>query len=408
MNEALFLKAKPRKKFPVALTFGFISCILLAMLANVVFNRAVDGRWLSPTSTSTNGAGALAAIVQNRGVELRHIDTQEKFSQISEIISQETLKDTDSAETRKEAVTILVINPDSLSAPEVSELLETGANIVLITKNYFWNLNDWGFSSNELLVDREAADNSPVKANCADSRAVSAKTIEPIDKLFAYNSSSISTSCFTLGNETGTDNLAVLLTSKKFPQVSALSTGTIWENKNLQKAGNAALALNFLGQSKYLFWIENYSSFGNETEPLSEFTIPWLNVLFTSSLFCVLWLLLYQARRFGKLVPEPMPVIVPAGEADLGRAQLYRASRDFPHLAKIKRANFIASYSTKYGLTYQSSSEQISGVFAQQSGNSTTLINELLFTRTIRTENDLQKLEKELQQLHQQLQKDSL
>lgn len=104
-------------------------------------------------------------------------------------------------------------------------------------------------------------------------------------------------------------------------------------NKQLDKHGNASLALQLLGSRQNLVWYlpSPAESTGGDNDSSFFSLLPsgwyWGTVqLSVAALLAAVW----RARRLGRLVPEQLPVSVPASETTEGRARLYRraAARD--------------------------------------------------------------------------------
>ncbi|MFF4607982.1 DUF4350 domain-containing protein [Streptomyces sp. NPDC001339] len=98
-------------------------------------------------------------------------------------------------------------------------------------------------------------------------------------------------------------------------------------NQHLAEDGNASLALQFLGSRTHLIWylpsVSDPSSVpDNERGFLDLIPAGWrwaLLQLALASVCAALW----RARRLGPLVPEKLPVTVPAAETTEGHARLY-------------------------------------------------------------------------------------
>ena len=98
------------------------------------------------------------------------------------------------------------------------------------------------------------------------------------------------------------------------------------ENDQLAKAGNAALALNLLGQHARVVWHVPSLDDLPEGEPASfwELVPGWFKALLLQVGLAVVLLALWRGRRLGPVVPEPLPVVVRAAEATEGRGRMYR------------------------------------------------------------------------------------
>ncbi|GAA4677539.1 DUF4350 domain-containing protein [Streptomyces chumphonensis] len=99
-------------------------------------------------------------------------------------------------------------------------------------------------------------------------------------------------------------------------------------NATLDEQGNASLALQLLGTREHLVWYlpspTDPAAEASGDESMADLLPPgWLwgaVQLFLAAVFAALW----RARRLGPLVPERLPVSVPAAETTEGRARLYR------------------------------------------------------------------------------------
>ncbi|XCB30658.1 hypothetical protein RQN30_04555 [Arcanobacterium hippocoleae] len=185
-------------------------------------------------------------------------------------------------------------------------------------------------------------------ARCNFAPAVRAEKIGPVQDIFTGFDFS-EAACFRTDSRNGTkEAAAALISSAKYPNVYAFSAPVTFTNAFLAHAGNAAFALNLLGAKPTLYWVENYSSpeqFDDNSNPADSAELPeWISIFAIASLLSGFWFVLYQGRRFGKLVPEPLPVVVPSGETDFGRAQLYAQGKDFTYLARIIRNEFLMKY----------------------------------------------------------------
>lgn len=103
------------------------------------------------------------------------------------------------------------------------------------------------------------------------------------------------------------------------------------QNGNLNKDGNASLALQLLGAHPELVWylpsLDDSSALDGGQQTFFDL-VPegwtWaLRQLFIAALIAAAW----RARRLGPVVAERLPVVVRAAEATEGRARLYRRAR---------------------------------------------------------------------------------
>ncbi|MFJ8044971.1 DUF4350 domain-containing protein [Kitasatospora sp. NPDC096147] len=109
-----------------------------------------------------------------------------------------------------------------------------------------------------------------------------------------------------------------------------LGSGRFLSNERLTEQGNASLALGLLGSRHQLVWyLPDYSaaSRGEQPKSLTDH-IPagwdWAALqLAVAALLAALW----RARRLGPVVTEELPVVVRATETTEGRARLYQRAK---------------------------------------------------------------------------------
>lgn len=435
-NYAQISSNSQNKKFSSLLILLLISTILVIIFINIFLPQDSDGRFLSAHSSKPNGANALTTILTNHGVELFEVTAQD---QLAKIPSQST---------------VVIVNPDQISEKDIATLQESGAQILLLVHQYGYFLPNWGInaitiSANDSSKNLQTPDidtkdlsttktkNSPFEspqntyfkqhqngetlfAKCDFSPATIAQKIAPIEYLFQDYENSKNTCFWKTNNSTSNSRVsAALINAPENPRIFAFSAPIIFSNTFLKTEGNAAFALNFLGKYQQIYWIENYHTphpnQGN-ADFLENASIPaWISISGISLSFIGIWWLLYRARRFGKLVAEPMPVVVPSSESDFGRAQLYAQSKDYPYLARVLRNNFLYTYGSKLtgnswgnspNLTHANKQEtvkQIIDSLQSHTGFSPEFLNDLLFNRKISSKTDLCKLHTELASLAKEL-----
>ncbi|NKE61912.1 DUF4350 domain-containing protein [Lentzea sp. PSKA42] len=119
--------------------------------------------------------------------------------------------------------------------------------------------------------------------------------------------------------------------------VTMIGHGGIFTNRSLDEEGNAALALSLLGQHERLVWYLPSAADRSQQKSLTDL-IPdgWKFGAVQLGIAAVV-IALWRARRLGRVVPEPLPVIVRAAETVEGRARLYRRSHASAHAASVLR-----------------------------------------------------------------------
>ncbi|HEU5156247.1 MAG TPA: DUF4350 domain-containing protein [Streptosporangiaceae bacterium] len=111
-------------------------------------------------------------------------------------------------------------------------------------------------------------------------------------------------------------------------------------NEGLADRGNAALAMNLVGERSAAVWLMPPLRGPGGTPDKSFYDLVPLGVKLAVLQLCLAVLLtaLWRARRLGPIVAEPLPVVVRSAEAVEGRARLYRSRRARDRAAEALRA----------------------------------------------------------------------
>lgn len=161
----------------------------------------------------------------------------------------------------------------------------------------------------------ESGDSLELPADCSVPAAERAETIRASGIGYSTISGEI---CFDAG-ETGAGLVQLEVDGR---QVSVLGAGTVLQNGEITRAGNAALALGLLGEYSTLVWYQPTPA--DLTSPsLGELTPDWVNPIAWLAVLVGLAAAFWRGRRFGPVVIENLPVVVKTTETMEGRARLY-------------------------------------------------------------------------------------
>ncbi len=105
-------------------------------------------------------------------------------------------------------------------------------------------------------------------------------------------------------------------------QVSVLGAGSVLQNGEITRAGNAALALGLLGENATLVWYQPTPA-DLSAPTIAELTPDWVNPVAWLAVLVGLAAAFWRGRRFGPVVIENLPVVVKTTETMEGRARLY-------------------------------------------------------------------------------------
>jgi len=108
-----------------------------------------------------------------------------------------------------------------------------------------------------------------------------------------------------------------------------------------------------LGRHAKLTWyVPSPSDLGESASgpSLGDLLPPWTGAVALQLALVAVVAALWRARRLGRLVTEPLPVIVRAAETTRGRGRLYRRSRVYGHAAAALRAGVATRAAARVGL----------------------------------------------------------
>ena len=123
-------------------------------------------------------------------------------------------------------------------------------------------------------------------------------------------------------------------------EVVLIGTTDLIVNSRITEADDAAIALRTLGHSPRVVWYvpdlldAPTASAGQGDDPILP---PWLGAMVLLATVAMLALMWWRGRRLGRLVQEPLPVLVRAIETTEHRARLYRKAADNERASAVLR-----------------------------------------------------------------------
>ncbi|MFI9046823.1 DUF4350 domain-containing protein [Streptomyces sp. NPDC053427] len=307
---------------------GPLLALLLLVVTGLILTALQSGERygrLDPRSADRTGSRALAQLLAAQGVTTQVVTTSEEAAAASG-------PDT----------TLLVTDPDLLTTRQLTGLrtatAHTSGRIVLLApgpialKAFTPGVTTASQADN---TARRPACSLPAARRAGDALLGGRRYVAPdgtADR--CYLSGGLPTLLRLPAPDAGRDT--VLLGSPDFLY-----------NHRLAERGNASLALQLLGAHKHLIWYLPSLSDPASSDPASAQDdqrgfldlIPsgwsWgLLQLAFAAVFAALW----RARRLGPLVPERLPVTVPAAETTEGHARLYEQANARDRASAVLRA----------------------------------------------------------------------
>lgn len=174
------------------------------------------------------------------------------------------------------------------------------------------------------VTDARRAERDLVATDCRTSDVRSGETLSRSQ--VEYRSSLADATCFTH------DGSSVYLSMARhggIPPMVLLGSTSAPANDQVTDAANAAILLRTLGHSSRVVWyIPSREDVPAGDSGIVSLLPRWLGPVLALGGVAFLGLVLWRGRRFGRLVPEPLPVVVRAVETTESRGRLYRRARD--------------------------------------------------------------------------------
>lgn len=313
-----------------------VAALLVVVAAGVaVLNAPASTAPLDPRSTQPDGTHALVALLEDQGIDVA------------------ATADPAEAASQPAATTVVVTFPERLTADRLEALAASPADLVLVGAH--------ASSLSALPVPVRATGTVPAgrlaDPGCALPAARRAGAAEVGGQLMvpALGGPALPSGapggpgCYRHDGSAGGAALLTFVAGDR--RIVLLGDATPLTNGHLAREGNAALATGLLGARPRLVWLTPPvpASAGGNASPgsLVPDSVRWAVVQLAVA---VVVLALWRARRLGRVVVEPLPVVVRASEAVEGRGRLYRRTRARARAASSLRAAAGARLTTALGL----------------------------------------------------------
>ncbi|WP_159448732.1 DUF4350 domain-containing protein [Demequina sp. NBRC 110053] len=356
-------RARSRPLVPI------LSALFVIFIATLVLtSRPEDTTTLSIDNSAEDGTRAVAQILRAQGVDVRQTPTM-AGARIDDP-SRTTLVLADAGELMDYQIDAVADYPGDIA------LIRPGQDLLAALET--------GLTADPTL-DAEVQ-----SAQCADADAIAAESVATLDTVLSGGDSGGAELCFV--NADGAGAYAVIDGERR---VSVLGSWPIITNDHLDEHGHAALSLRMLGRHETLVWYvgdpydvstltwEGSSGDGKapptEVEANPDFlppgTIPVLFILALTVAVAAMW----RARRFGRLVREPLPVEVRASESTRGRARLYRRARASGRAAAAMRARAALRMGRRLGVPRSADRAAIVGAIARAAERDPRDVDRILY-----------------------------
>jgi Domain of unknown function (DUF4350) len=333
-----------------------VGLVVVTGTAAVLAQPRSAGGVLDPASAAPDGARALAQVLGRHGVRVARVERVE-----------------DAAGAATSGTTLLVVDGDVLAPDRLERLAATAADLVLVEPD--------APVLAALAPDLAAAgtaDDEVRPAGCPDADARAAGSALAGGHLVRRLGRG-GTLCFADTRDRDAASYAV--TSAGGRPVTVVGQGGVLANRHLAQDGNAALALRTLGAHPEVVWLmaSPLDRSGDAEVSPTDLLPPWVPWAVLQTAVVAVLAMAWRARRLGRLVPEPLPVVVRSAETVEGRARLYRNARASAAAYEALRAGALARLLPAIGLGGEPDYRAVVEVVAARSGRPADEVHALLY-----------------------------
>lgn len=322
--------------------------VLLAALTAVA--RDTDGpssAELDPTSATASGAKALVRVLEQRGTDVRVVDSADGITGGTVFVddAQTALDPAVARRIARQASHVVLVSTDPATLDAFGLDVEPAAQV----------------GGTDTVSTRSCDIPAAARAGRVTTAGVGYRVLDgdpvPAD----------TTLCAPNGS--GADrSYGLVRTSTRGGDVTLVGTTAAFRNDTVTTAGDAALALGLLGGDDSLTWYTPQPGTADAAPTLGTLAPPWVpSVLVLLGLVAVaagIW----RGRRLGPLVVERMPVVVRAAETTEGRARLAARTRDRTHALDTLRVAAVRRIGQRLGLPRSSHVDEVVRAAARATG----------------------------------------
>ena len=354
-----------------------LTLVVLAVIAGVgaYLTAPRPGARMDPKSTGPDGAHALVTLLRDGGVE---------------VVVADSIADVEHA--ARPGTLILVAQSQYLTDDALLDRLAKAPGDLLLVEPTV--------RTREALMPglrMSSTSTFDVEPNCTLREANRAGTVRfgPSDTYRAKDGRAM-TSCYG----------GVLIRFRDGGRtVTAVGSTDFMTNGGLLEAGNAALAMNLVGDRPRVIWYAPHRVEGENSAPTSLFDMVPENVTWIVWQLCLVVLLvaLWKGRRPGPLVAEQLPVVVRASETVEGRGRLYRSRRARDRAAAALRTATVQRLLPRLGLGPGAAAPAVVETVARRSGAHAGFVSYHLYGPPPATDDDLLQLARALDEIERQV-----
>jgi len=357
----------------VAAFIGIVAVIVLGSAGS-----QADANYLDPTNAAPNGTRAMAEVLRQQGVD---------------VAETSSLAETRRTITDPRSTTLFLYDGGQyLSREQLTEAASLADTVVIADAAF----DELRVIAPELAQAGFVGDT--LDADCNLTAVQKAGTVTTEDNGYrVVGDSSDVTAC--LGSGDGVYSLVQI--DRGDTRLIVLGASSALTNEHVIDEGNAAFALNLLGENDTLVWYLPTAADLPATAPqdLGSLTPIWVTPALALLVITFVAGAIWRGRRFGPLVVENLPVVVRASETMLGRARLYQRSAARLRALDALRIGSLQRLATLCGLPRTATVDDIVAAVASATGDQSAGIRRLLVDAAPTTDAELVVLSDELLEL---------
>ncbi len=344
---------------------------VVVALASIALTGAghATGTPFSATDASPTGSKAITEVLHQQGVD---------------VTVTGTLAGTRAALTSPGHSTLMLVDQNGyLNGDQLRSLAALAQHVVLLAPTY---------SALVALVPEVAqagaVADEPLSGGCDLPAARNAGTVG--GKGVGYRivaTGSPATACF----DSGRGVFSLVDIERAGRRMTVVGTTDAFTNAHVAERGDAALALNLLGDNAHLVWylptVGDVAVAGRPT--IAELTPPWVDPVLVLLVAAAIAAAVWRGRRMGPLVVENLPVVVRASETMEGRARLYQRGAARLRAIDSLRIGTVGRLATLCGLSRLSSVDEVASAVAEVTGREIGSVRSLLLDAVPRSDREL-------------------
>lgn len=363
-----------------------LGVVLFVALVLIGVSSTGSGAALDPEGFGPKGAHAVAQVLREHGVGV-------------EVVRRNRDLEDALLAAGSEPTTVVIGDPGFIvgsAADALAQIVQRADHLIVLipTEDLLTSIGV------EATLQPDSAELDGIPAQCR-SRSVGftdqlASVVSPALRATGVGA----TSCFPLG---GGDHAWLELPARgTSPPTVVVGASGLFSNRFVSEAANAGVALRSLGQHPHLLWFAPDATnlppdASAEAESNWPAFLPHAGLLGAAALLALAFA---QGRRLGRLVPEPLPVVVQAAETTRSRARLYQRTGARERAAKALRAGTVRRLRRRLG-TGSADETGLVELVAQVTGSEAPTIHELLHGATPTSDSALADLARQLADLEE-------